>query len=395
MKNNTDNGHKLAEGGYGCVWGTEITCKGKRTKNKKHLSKLQFVTFSSKNETMISREIIKKYKNYSEFFSPIISTCNIKIKKLDDLIISECSVLNKMKGDEIEISKIKYIDNVDYEKYVLTNISEQGFFYNKIIKVYYKLLKGIKMLADINIVHFDLKGLNIIYDTEQDRPIIIDFGLSFKVNDMLKNMNSPKYYYYFYRYVPEYYIWPLEVHFMNLLLHKTETPTDSDLKALSNNFVNNNAALLTFSNDFKNNYYTSCYEELLSYNDLTLKQKKEKIMNSWNTWDNYSLSIILIVYIYYFCAGGGNNKFTNDILELVVFNIHPNYKKRFTIDQSIHKFKSLNTVLTNTNDNGGDVINKHVIDDPLHIKNKLIQLSNINRKLNSFTILPIHDNTPI
>ena len=205
---------------------------------------------------------------------------------------------------------------------------------------------------------------------------------------------SPKFYYYFYRYVPEYYIWPLEVHFMNLLLHKTETPTDSDLKALSNNFVNNNAALLTFSNDFKNNYYMACYEELLSYNDLTLKQKKEKIMNSWNTWDNYSLSIILIVYIYYFNAGGGNNKFTNDILELVVFNIHPNYKKRFTIDQSIHKFKSLNAVLTNTNERDGGIINRHTIDDHLHVKNKLIQLSNINRKLNSFTILPIHDNTP-
>ena len=363
MEINMIGGKKLSEGGYGCIFNPEINCKGKQTKNKKHVSKLQFETFSSKNQNTISEKIIKNYKKYHIHFSPIISSCEIKIKKLDDSLTDDCDVLQKLKTDKISISKIKYINNVDYEKYVMNNLTEQGFFYNRIIKVYYNLLSGVKLLTDINIVHFDLKGLNIIYDESKGFPIIIDFGLSFDVEEMLKDLNSPKYYYYFYRYVPEYYIWPLEVHFMNLLLHETENPTNADLKTLANKFVYNNSALLTFSNEFKNNYYTECYDELLSYNKLSLKEKKKKIISAWATWDNYSISVMFIVYIFSFNIGnntGKYNKFTNEIIELMIFNIHPDYKRRYTIEQTIHKVDSLTENINNDETDVGGVINRYI-----------------------------------
>ena len=385
MENNMIGGKKLAEGGYGCVFKPEISCKGQQTKNKKHISKLQFETFSSRNENKISDKIIKEYKNYDDFFSPIISSCEIKVKNIDEMLSNECDVLKKMKTDKISISKIKYIDNVDYEKYVMKNINEKGFFYNKIIKTFYKLLQGIKLLKDIDIVHFDLKGLNIIFDDKRNKPMIIDFGLSFDVTDMLNNIDSPKYYYYFYRYVPEYYIWPLEVHFMNLLLHETETPTNENLKDLANKFVYNNSALLTFSNDFKHNYYNACYDELLTYNKLNFNEKKEKIMKSWNTWDNYSLSVMLIIYIYSFNKGDNNNNFnkiTNEVLGIILFNIHPNYKNRFSVEQTIHKINSV-IEINKESDNDGGIIEIPIVNDSKNIKNILDLHMEKNKNLNS------------
>ena len=40
-------------------------------------------------------------------------------------------------------------------------------------------------------------------------------------------------YNYFYIYAPEYYIWPLEVHLLNLLLHVTPEPTEDLLRELA------------------------------------------------------------------------------------------------------------------------------------------------------------------
>ena len=69
------------------------------------------------------------------------------------------------------------------------------------------------LLQNVKIVHFDLKGQNIIFDLKEFAPIIIDFGLSLPM-EKVKNDNL---YDYFYVYAPEYYVWPLEVHYLNYL----------------------------------------------------------------------------------------------------------------------------------------------------------------------------------
>ena len=65
-----------------------------------------------------------------------------------------------------------------------------------------------------------------LYLTKKSKSIIIDFGLSLPM-EHVKNTNL---YDYFYVYAPEYYVWPLEVHYINFLLHVSENPTEDDLK---------------------------------------------------------------------------------------------------------------------------------------------------------------------
>ena len=65
-------------------------------------------------------------------------------------------------------------------------------------------------MKENGIVHFDIKGDNILFNYDSEQPIIIDFGLSMDVTkleikaDILKK--------YFYIYAPDYYVWPLEVY---------------------------------------------------------------------------------------------------------------------------------------------------------------------------------------
>ena len=78
------------------------------------------------------------------------------------------------------------------------------------------LLDAIGYLLDDGIIHFDIKGENILYNTVSSEPQLIDFGISIPINE-INNKNLKE---YFYVYAPEYYVWPLEVHVINFLLHE-------------------------------------------------------------------------------------------------------------------------------------------------------------------------------
>ena len=55
----------------------------------------------------------------------------------------------------------------------------------------------------------------------------------------------------FYTYAPQYYVWPLEVHYLGLLFNVSKEPTEEDLKNLAKTYVDNNKALnKSFSPNF-------------------------------------------------------------------------------------------------------------------------------------------------
>ena len=88
------------------------------------------------------------------------------------------------------------------------------------------------MLISKDIVHYDVKGTNILFDTNKEIPLLIDFGLSVEMNTInitnLKNM--------FYVYAPEYYIWSLEIHYLCFLENKNKEPSSADLKEISKKY---------------------------------------------------------------------------------------------------------------------------------------------------------------
>ena len=114
----------------------------------------------------------------------------------------------RVETDNYVLMEIPFVNNIPFFE-LITNIDyEKNEIFLNIIESYEFLLDAINILNKKNIVHFDLKGNNILFNKTTDTPQIIDFGLSIPIKD-IDSKNIKK---YFYIYSPDYYIWPLEVH---------------------------------------------------------------------------------------------------------------------------------------------------------------------------------------
>jgi serine/threonine protein kinase len=174
-----EGGKQLAEGGYGCVFHPEINCKGKETTNKKYISKVQQEDFSAKNETEIGKVLYDMYKSdpskpLEVNFAPVISSCPINVRKISAPDINSCSVINKVidRTTNFVIMKIRYIDMKDFDKYVIENADANLIIFT-LLSSYNHLLKSIELLIKAKIIHLDLKGQNIVFDTKRATPVII------------------------------------------------------------------------------------------------------------------------------------------------------------------------------------------------------------------------------
>ena len=74
----------LNQGAYGCVYYPGFTCKGTVLREKKLITKLEIYDKTSKNEIEISNKI-KKIKNFSKFFSPVIKHCISRFNEINKL----------------------------------------------------------------------------------------------------------------------------------------------------------------------------------------------------------------------------------------------------------------------------------------------------------------------
>ena len=375
-KQNMVGGRLLSEGGYGCVFHPEVSCDGKEIKNKEYVTKIQQKDFSAENEIKIGQILKDKYENRKDKplinnFVPVISSCPIKMSKLKIDDKDKCKVFKNIDTTNMIMLKIRYIESKDFDTYIIENKNSSVIFLT-LISAYNYLLKSLALIQNANIVHFDIKGQNIVFDLKKVNPIIIDFGLSLPM-EHVKNDNL---YDYFYVYAPEYYVWPLEVHYLNFLLHISENPKDDDLKSMVQLYISKNAAFDGFSKDFKKEFQKLCYNELKKYDNLTLIEKKNKVLKSWNSWDNYSLSIVYLKFLFYITKTNSEqilkNNFVQHFTEILLLNIHPDPMKRlglvktmklfnkFLFDSKINKTSTFQDITENMSKNK-TIMNKTIM----------------------------------
>jgi serine/threonine protein kinase len=107
---------------------------------------------------------------------------------------------------------------------------------NTLINCHNHLLVGLaRMQNGARVVHYDIKVQNVVFNTRSKIPIIIDFGLSFSIDDVhaiLSDANAAASDFdrlkglatYFYGYFPDYDAWPLEVHIISYIVITTVRP---------------------------------------------------------------------------------------------------------------------------------------------------------------------------
>jgi serine/threonine protein kinase len=212
----------LAQGTYGCVYYPGFTCKGKIQKIK-YISKLQKNNETLQNELEIG-EKIKQIKHYNYYFAPILNQCPVSISNLQTKYpqpLNQCKVVTESQKNnsksEFNVNKIRYIlgedlDETFEQKNLLTNPSPLLF----LLDTYYYLSKSLKKLKKQNILHYDLKANNIIYDKESEIPIIIDFGLSISLDKITPTAPDPKLFTHLFFDTYEYDYWCLEPIFIGM-----------------------------------------------------------------------------------------------------------------------------------------------------------------------------------
>jgi serine/threonine protein kinase len=235
-------------------------------------------------------------------------------------ILEEDNRLHK----EIIKSLEEYSDTTEDKQ---TNRNNNKISYNLIsilFDCYERIADCLHLLAKNQIVHNDLKYNNILINSDTLTPIIIDFGLSIYIKQLLENPWSEKnekdeevtadtlkphsrgrennYYWkqHFYIHAPDYYLWPIESHIISFLIIESETNTLTyeNLQEIAYTFTYNHEALMYMSTEFKQKYMQLCISVYKKYIDRPREEVINKLIQYWQKWDIYSHNVMFIRLFY-------------------------------------------------------------------------------------------------
>ena len=379
-------GAMMAEGGFGCVFHPAISCPRDSgddqdsKENGEYISKIVKRDFNSQNEIDMGNKI-KKIAHWGNFFNVTTSYCDINIAEIDAEGADKCESFKKYPGKEFIILRMPYIDGKPLALHLSDETLNDKQRQRQNLQGYLFLLDGLIKLINANVVHNDIKSGNILFSVKTDRPIIIDFGLSFEVSRdsgllPVKSFDEKNLYKYFYIYAPEYYLWAPEIHFINYLLHKSRYVSKDIIKIIADDIVDKNVVLQKyFSEDFIVNYKKTLTSEFIALHNKSknpLDLINLLISKSWKTWDNFSLSVFYIKYIRFTYGQSPliGNEYILTILEILLTNISPYVFKRLSPLESKEMF--LNWLKNSGIKGGQEIINyrKVIGENPkLYIKN--------------------------
>jgi serine/threonine protein kinase len=355
----------LGQGSYGCVYYPGISCSGKIIK-KKTVTKLQEISFYSVNEINIGKYIKKHIHKYSSMYAPIVKYCVVSFQTIQksDLNIFDCKTLfpddtnsnstyydndyeynyNDYKdyiktpagGYEIKsgandsanfksklhtkyyLMYMNYIVNKTFKKYFEAYIQYNDYVVD-LIKASLYVIKSVGHLVSANIIHNDLHVNNILVNLKNNKPIIIDFGLSMYYTKCFKYQNKTidfeylKYLLFDFR-EDQYHI-ILEKRFISFI---TNNKSNQYSITIATNFVKNELTQ-SIIDLFINDAYDSISKQyVIPFNKVelaeyykSLKQFYYQFLNK-NKYPNYS---VIISYLLKFLF-----KYTD--LYSIVFDIY-------------------------------------------------------------------------
>ena len=368
----------LSQGGFGCVYYPGIRCDGKTDSRKNMVTKLQKRDFNADNEIKIGK-LVRKIPNYRLFYLPVIKSCPVSLREIDKSVVSECKIVSENDKLKYVLMEIPYVSNSPFfdiisdvsvgKKRLILSITESFRF----------LLDAIGYLLDDGIVHFDIKGENILYNTTTNEPQLIDFGISIPINK-INNKNIKD---YFYVYAPDYYIWPLEVHIINFLLHETDGDlTPENALSIATLYTKSNKALKIFSPNFIKMYFENCKKVIEQYIGKPRKDTINTLIKMHKTWDNYALSVMYLkAFRYLFSEGFHRNPMIIHFSQILLLNISPDSDKRLSIDETKKKFNDIFYIDGNVNDYMDLVesvdYDKDLITERIHVD--ISELSRVSR----------------
>ena len=179
----------IGEGTYGCVHNPPLLCKDSSERDLKNVSKL-----------MATEEAVSEMKEYvlinnidknKDYYLGQPTQCSVGKVKSNRLAIRECKISEQVFDDYSNYSLLIMKNgglNLDQyakkmEKEVINSENKQKIedFWLET----HRLMMGLKLLYDNDVVHHDMKSGNIVYIEKENRLNFIDFGLMNKKSSLM------------------------------------------------------------------------------------------------------------------------------------------------------------------------------------------------------------------
>jgi len=364
-------GKIIGEGGFGCIIKPSFTCKGKEMKTDKFVTKIQVKNSTAERELNIGK-IVKQIPSYEQRFAPIISSCkyNSKIVKMVSRR-EECNIVSRKPNKKFILSKLQLIKGEELKKYLLHNVNNDMIY--TLIHSYISLLYSIFLLNKQGVIHYDIKGENVMYNTEKKVPIIIDFGLSLNKKHIMPAFHDPDYNNrledYFYVYSPDYSLWCLDIHYITFLVQEPNLDVKSEIPYMVDEYIKYNKLFRKMSPVFVERFKQLSIKQLNKYEEMGRESAISYIIKYCDTWDTYSLSIMFLRFLDLF-ADEFDVEFFKMIEMILSINMHPDPSQRFSALETYnyileyvktisHKDKSeIKKIIGNINKNVASIKNK-------------------------------------
>jgi serine/threonine protein kinase len=362
----------IGEGSYGCIHRPSLICKDNKKVNYKHkISKLLLTenAISELQEYIIISESDKK----GEFFLGVPDLCKVKPTENALKSVQKCKKLTK-KNNNKPITKnqlknysvlvMKY-GGIDLEKLGLefgkmtateTNRNKAKLFWKETTR----LFTGLAAFQKHDIVHFDIKPQNIVYDKKTGRLNFIDFGHMRKISDAITSCQNSK------NGLTESAFWnyPFEVQFLNQdqflitaqltsdernswflqFISNIKTHSNDDFTTAYDTFMDmftehmNNEEKMRIEELYKTDFFKTLNEQLMieDYDDFLEKSIK--------TVDIYGIGLSL-QYMLNYTQHLLSVEFVKKMSELCYLMTTPDVKKRCMVDRAIDFHKQTVSLL--------------------------------------------------
>ncbi len=355
----------VGEGSYGCVIRPFIRCNG-TTGDDKYISKFFFRKSSYLKELKIQNRVSEIGFDEKGFTIKMLKNCKLNLEKKPEvkkISRNSCGIYDK------EVFQIVYefggTDLKELFKKDETKSKMRRTNLHKLLQKFMNIFEGLCELDKLNLVHFDIRPDSILYDTENDKFYIIDFGLMKNKDDIYSK------YYIKSFYKEPHKSYPNEFNILGFF-NEEYNSSKIDSERINSKVFLNSLEIKLFNIGFFNSHQdhiekimeiknyirddlTTNFEETLeilkkdfkkNMTDIALNEFVRNICNDIkNKIDVYMLGLVLYEFLINIIKNIPDNstisKIPLEIYDLIKDMININPCKRITIHEAYRRYKKI------------------------------------------------------
>lgn len=358
----------VGEGSYGCVHKPPLSCKNKRKQVKGDNRVSKILTKKNAKDELNEFFLISEADKNGEYHLGRPTSCAPDKIDSNMIAIRECNTLEKKHRHKYGMR----ISKDDMDKFMLLIMKDGGYNIEQFSAQFkrqkpnaenmkqvrdfliegFRLIEGLHLFLENDIIHHDLKAQNIVYNPKENRINFIDFGLMNKLSNVRREANNSSYGY------DIHWSFPFEISLWNKSKFSpfSRYTYQRRLESIKNKVANiKDYCAYAFEVMYKNNT-SDIGEHILDYTDFlsTMKMTYDDFLDkSTSTFDLYGVGLAFMTFyhntehIFEALEKEMNMKMdektdmTFDFYKLFTSMVSPNLNTRSTVDEVHDKYMDI------------------------------------------------------